>query len=268
MKYSNLHTHTTFSDGKHTIEENILAAIDLGMVSIGISDHSFTDFDLTYCMKREHEGEYIAEIGRLREKYHDQIEVYAGLEYDGYTNLQNRGAYDYLIGDCHYVKTCDGYHSVDHCIEGHMETVENYFDGDYTAYAKAYYETYIERTVLNRPDVLGHFDLVTKFSLVDETDPKYISMAKEALIACLEVTPLIELNTGAIARGLRKVPYPAVYLLDEIKSHGGQLVLSSDSHDIKNLIFGFDDAIAMLRENGIYSIALLRGGKFEEVGII
>ena len=28
MKYSNLHTHTSFSDGLHTVEENILSAIE------------------------------------------------------------------------------------------------------------------------------------------------------------------------------------------------------------------------------------------------
>ena len=28
MRYSNLHTHSTFSDGKHTMEENVLSAIE------------------------------------------------------------------------------------------------------------------------------------------------------------------------------------------------------------------------------------------------
>ena len=53
MRYSNLHTHTTYSDGQHSIEENILSAIAKNMVSLGFSDHSCTDFDLRYCMQPE-----------------------------------------------------------------------------------------------------------------------------------------------------------------------------------------------------------------------
>lgn len=36
----NLHTHTTFCDGKNTAEEMILAALELGMDSLGFSGHS------------------------------------------------------------------------------------------------------------------------------------------------------------------------------------------------------------------------------------
>ena len=84
MRYSNLHTHTTYSDGKHTIRENIESAIEKQMLSIGISDHSYTDFDLTYCIKKEDIPRYIDEIRALREEYADRIEVYLGLELDGY----------------------------------------------------------------------------------------------------------------------------------------------------------------------------------------
>ena len=42
MRYSNLHTHSTYSDGKYSLEENVLSAIEKQMRSIGFSDHSFT----------------------------------------------------------------------------------------------------------------------------------------------------------------------------------------------------------------------------------
>ena len=45
MRYSNLHTHTTYSDGKNSVRENIEAAIANNMISLGFSDHSYTDFD-------------------------------------------------------------------------------------------------------------------------------------------------------------------------------------------------------------------------------
>ncbi|MBR2849795.1 MAG: histidinol-phosphatase HisJ family protein [Clostridia bacterium] len=267
MRYSNLHTHTTYSDGKHTIRENIESAIDKQMLSIGISDHSYTDFDLTYCIKKEDIPRYMSEIQALREEYADRIEVYLGLELDGYASLEDRELYDYVIGDCHYVPTVDGRQSIDHSEKGFLEISERYFDNDNIAFAKRYYETYAERIPLIRPDILGHFDLVTKFGCVDQDDPRYRSYALEALVASLEVCPIVEMNTGAIARGHRREPYPAPFLLDEIKARGGRILLSSDSHDANNLTFFFDECVELLRENGFRSIVALSEGRFKEFGI-
>lgn len=267
MQYSNLHTHTTYSDGKNTVRENIESAIAKRMHSIGISDHSYTDFDLSYCIKKEAVSSYIAEIKALREEYKDRIEVYIGLELDGYSELDERADFDYLIGDCHYVPTFDGRHSVDHCEAGFVEIGEKYFGGDYLAFAKKYYETYAERMPIIRPDVLGHFDLVTKFGYIDQSLPAYRSAALEALVASLEVCPIVEMNTGAIARGLRKEPYPAPFLLDEIRERGGKILLSSDSHNADNLIFFFDEGVELLRAHGFKSIVALSEGRFKEFGI-
>lgn len=267
MRYSDLHTHTVFSDGAHTMEEMVRAAAERGLVSIGISDHSYTDFDLRYCIREERLAEYHTEIRRLKMLYGDRIEVYAGLEYDGYTELKDRHLYDYLIGDCHYVKTWDGYHSVDHAGDEQWAAIETYFGGDPIAYSRAYFETYVERTRLHRPDVLGHFDLSAKFGFLNEDDPVYRNMAVEAMLACLEVTPIVELNTGAIARNVRTIPYPADFLLREIREHGGRITLCSDAHRTENLGFWFDEALELLWEAGFRSIAVLRHGKFEEIGI-
>ena len=210
---------------------------------------------------------YIREVRRLQKKYEDQIEVYLGLEYDGYTKLENRELYDYVLGDCHYIKIGNEYFSVDHAKDEQWATIEKYFGGDAIAYSKAYFDTYVERTRINKPDILGHYDLSAKFGHVDETSPVYRNMATEALIAALEVTPIIELNTGAISRGIRAVPYPADYLLKEVLAHNGKVVLCSDSHDMKNLDAYFDESVELLKSLGFKSIVQLHKNKFEEVGI-
>ena len=267
MRYSDLHVHTTFSDGIHTPEEIVQEAIRRNFLSIGISDHSYTDFDLRYCIREEQLPDYHAEIRRLREKYAGQIEIYAGLEYDGYTELKDRHLYDYLIGDCHYVKTFDGYHSVDHAKDEQWAAIEAYFNADPLAYSKAYFDTYVERTRLHKPDILGHFDLSAKFGFVDETDPAYRRAATEAMLACLEVTPIVEMNTGAISRKVRTVPYPADFLLPEILAHGGKIVITSDAHRTENLAYYFDESVELLRAAGFRSIVMLHRGQFEEFGI-
>ena len=77
---SNLHTHTTYCDGKSTAEETVRFAIDAGFKSLGFSGHGYTPSDLRYCMK-DVDG-YIAEITALKEKYRDKIEIYLGTEED------------------------------------------------------------------------------------------------------------------------------------------------------------------------------------------
>ena len=71
---TNLHTHTTFSDGKNTPEEIVLTALEQGFCSIGFSDHAYTSYDISYCMNDE-KG-YIKEVRRLQEKYKKEIEIY------------------------------------------------------------------------------------------------------------------------------------------------------------------------------------------------
>lgn len=267
MRYSNLHTHTSFSDGLHTVEENILSAIEKNMVSLGISDHSYTSFDLRYCMRPVNIPAYIREVRRLQQKYADKIEIYLGLEYDGYTKLENRELYDYVIGDCHYIKIGNDYFSVDHKKEEQKEVMVKYFGDDSLAYAKAYYDTYVSRIKEIKPDVLGHFDLLTKYNQIDEHSDAYKKLATDALIACLETTPVIELNTGAICKKLRTEPYPVSMLLKETVNHGGKILLSSDSHDKANLTFHFDESVQLLKSIGCKSIVMLKGGRFEEVGL-
>ena len=267
MRYSDLHVHTTFSDGIHTPEEIVQEAIRRNFLSIGISDHSYTAFDLRYCIREERLPDYHAEIRRLKEKYDGQIEIYTGLEYDGYTELKDRHLYDYLIGDCHYVKTFDGYHSVDHAKDEQWAAIEAYFGSDPLAYSRAYFDTYVERTRLHKPDILGHFDLSAKFGFVDETDPAYRHAATEAMLACLEVTPIVEMNTGAISRKVRAVPYPADFLLPEILAHGGKIVITSDAHRFENLSYYFDESVELLRSAGFKSVVMLHHGQFEEFGI-
>ena len=80
MKKQDLHTHTTYSDGKNTPEEMVLAAVCAGLDTIGISDHSYTAIDESYCIKKEKISAYVAEISALKENYKGKIEVLCGIE--------------------------------------------------------------------------------------------------------------------------------------------------------------------------------------------
>ena len=87
MIKADLHTHTSFCDGKNTAEEMILAAIGQGFSEYGFSEHGYTSFDTSYCLTEEKTEEYKREILRLKKKYKDKIKIYLGIELDDYSDI-------------------------------------------------------------------------------------------------------------------------------------------------------------------------------------
>lgn len=240
---SNFHTHTVYCDGNDTPEALVLEAIRLGCPSIGFSGHSFTEFDQSYCMSRERTEEYKREVRALKEKYRGQIEILLGVEQDYYSE-EPTDEYDYVIGSVHYILKDGVYLTVDWTREQQEEDVKIYYGGDFYAYAEDYYKIVADIYRKTKCDIVGHFDLITKFNqddaLFDTKDERYRNAALAAVHALLKTSAAFEINTGAIARGLRTEPYPAKFILDEIYREGGEVLITSDCHAKENLLFGFD----------------------------
>lgn len=267
MAFSNFHTHTIFSDGKNTVRECVDAAMAAGMTALGISDHSCTTFDLRYCMTPEkhmelYEPTVREEICRAREEH--GFPVYLGIEWDaGTPNAFDD--YDYRIGSVHYILREDRMYPVDSGIKHQLNCIENEFHGNKLDYVKAYYESVVEHARRNKPDFIGHFDLLTKHGHFDEEDPAYIAIAKEAMAETLKHVPLFEVNAGAMIRGLKTLPYPNPVLLKELYRLGGKVILSSDAHMADKLTFAFPEMLEQLRAIGFTHVSRFNGKCFEEV---
>lgn len=264
MIISNYHTHTQFCDGKSTAEEMVVSAINKGFSVLGFSGHGYTSFDHTYCMKDT--SGYRAEIRRLREKYKDEIEIYLGAEEDIY-HPQYRADFDYIIGSSHYVRKNGVYAPVDSSPET-MQGAVALFDGDTRAMAESYYSNFVAYIKKRKPDIVGHFDLLTKF---DEKvgfgfldDPEYHKIAENYLRAALRADCIFEMNTGAISRGWRSLPYPHENLLRIIRNEGGKITLTSDCHQADNLDCFFAESRAILRDLGFEYTYVLTGGEWRK----
>ncbi|MBQ6088027.1 MAG: hypothetical protein IJK95_00550, partial [Firmicutes bacterium] len=61
---------------------------------------------------------------------------------------------------------------------------------------------------------------------------------------------LFEVNTGAMAKGYRTVPYPSADTLSVIKEMGGQLIINSDCHKAEKLDHGFAEAKTAIEKAG------------------
>ena len=80
----NLHNHTLFSDGKHTISALIEQAIGSGIKLLGISDHSGTTKTTSLPLNRL--PEYVRLIRTHAERYMSEIKILAGIELDSCIN--------------------------------------------------------------------------------------------------------------------------------------------------------------------------------------
>ncbi len=103
-------------------------------------------------------------------------------------------------------------------------------------------------------DIIGHFDLITKFNegeeFFSESDPRYIKAVDLALSKLLKTERPFEINTGAMSRGYRSVPYPSKNILTKIYEGGGKVIISSDCHDKDYLDYGFELAEKIAEEIG------------------
>ena len=244
MQRFDFHTHSDFSDGKSSVEEIVVKAIKSGMTKIGISDHSYTHFDESYCIKKERIKEYIDTLHSLKDKYKDKIEVHTGIEQDFYSD-ESTEPYDYVIGSVHYIKAQNEYIPVDESAEILINAADTHFSGDIYALIDEYYKTVADLVRKTKADIIGHFDLISKFNengeLFNENDVRYVNSFKRAADSLLKSNAIFEINTGAISRGYRTSPYPSKQIYDYLKSNGAKFILSSDSHDKDTLCYCFDE---------------------------
>ncbi len=255
-----IHTHTLYCDGADTPQGMVEAAIALGMEAIGFSGHSYVQFDLDCCMTREDTFKYRREIVDLRERYRERIDVLCGIEQDLLSNDPAMG-YDYVIGSVHYLPSRDGFFSVDLSAEELVRAVNVYYNGRFEGLWKDYFSAVAQLPEKTGCGIIGHFDLIAKFNeggkLFDETMPYYLTYATAAIDRLIDAGMIFEVNTGAVSRGYRKLPYPSLPLLNYIASKGGRAMLSSDAHTHSQLLGHFALATDCLRMAGFSSVWVL-----------
>jgi len=258
--YQNLHTHTTYCDGELSALEMIKAAVAKGGSSIGFSEHSYVVFDEEYSMSLKDTPLYIDEVNTLKKKYEDTIEIFLGLEVDYFTE-KVPGGLDYIIGTAHHVEKDGKYITVDGPAKHLHKMAHEYFGGDYYAMVESYFETVALVAEKTRADIIGHFDLIAKNnineSMFDEMHPRYIRAALDSMSRLLDNCKVFEVNTGAMYRKGKTMPYPSEFLLKELKKRGGEVLLSSDSHCAESLYYKFDEMLELIKSCGFSYIKRL-----------
>lgn len=262
----NLHTHSIYCDGNDTLEDMIQSAIEKHFDILGFSGHGYIDYD-DYAMTLEGTKQYIQEVNALKKKYAGKLQIFLGIEVDSLCRIPGKSPYDYMIGSVHCIKKDNEVFAVDDTREIFNRYLNEWYKGDFLSLARDYYASYHDLKTWEEIDIIGHLDLLTKYN-EDETyirfdDPAYVRIATDA-IDDLGTDKIYEVNTGAIARGYRKTPYPAYNLLCYLKEKNARIMLSSDCHNKADLDCCFTESLELIKKAGIKTLWILTSQGFEE----
>ena len=266
MKHrQNLHTHTTWDDGAASPMDMARAAVDAGLTSLGFSIHSPLPWKNDWTISTDDLPAYRSDIAAVRVAFRGTLEVYCGIEWDSLSSLTPDG-FDYVIGSVHTLPPGGEDATVDCSPDVTRAMLRDRFGGDERAMAQAYFAQCA--TLADAPwvDIVGHFDLIAKFSekagLFNAHAPWLLELTDAAMEPLVSAGKIFEVNTGAIARGYRTEPYPSEPLLRRLLALGGRVTLSSDAHRPDGVACAFGETEAWLRDIGFRELWRFDGHGF------
>ncbi|MBQ7486620.1 MAG: histidinol-phosphatase HisJ family protein [Clostridia bacterium] len=268
----NLHMHSVWDDGHDTCLDMLEACRAIGFTSAGVSLHSPMPFTNDWAPGADGVQPYIRELAGLKGRFQKDFRVLAGIEWDVLSDPALMDGFDYVIGSVHHLPVKDVPPSVDNTPEELRQTVNEHFGGDADAAAACYFRELLKVAAEPRVQICGHFDLLLKFNeqqrIFNPESCAYQVAAKTALDALLDAGKVFEINTGAISRGWRSVPYPERRWLTEIAKRGGQVLLASDAHRAAHVATFFEESEMLLRSLGFdHVVELAADGTFVPVSL-
>ncbi|MEI0530316.1 histidinol-phosphatase [Brachyspira pilosicoli] len=274
MNYiSNLHTHTTYCDGKNTIEENILCAIEKNFISLGFSGHSYLPFD-NAAMSKENTIKYLEDIKKFKNIYKDKIQIYSGIEADYYSNLNKKTdremMLDYRIGSVHFIKDDDNnYFSID-ASKQHFENTLKHF-GNIKEIILRYYNNVINMINNQNPDIIGHLDLIRKYNFnkeyFTEKEDWYIEKLNEVLEVIKKSNSIVEINTRKMNKDNLNAHYPNSDTIKKLLKLDIPIIINTDSHSANGIDYFYYEMIEKLKSLGYSKIKMLIDNSFKDISL-
>ncbi|MBK1826986.1 histidinol-phosphatase HisJ family protein [Haloferula rosea] len=242
------HTHTPLCQhAEGEPEDYVDAAIRAGLTEYGISDHAPAHpepFD-DWRMLEAQLPDYFDWIQRAERHAAGRLSIRAGLECDWLTgcegwieSLAQRYPWDYLIGSVHYLDDWDF---------DNPAWLGRWAECDVEAVWSHYWKSYTSMARSGLFDILGHPDLIKKFSYRPEGDLR--RFYEPCIEAIADQGTAIELNTAGRHKPCAEA-YPEPLFLELAAAAGIPMVISSDAHAPDEVARDFPEAIAIAKSAG------------------
>ncbi|MDR0519666.1 MAG: PHP domain-containing protein [Clostridiales Family XIII bacterium] len=226
-----VHTHTRYSHGKGSIEDNVKAALALGLERIGISDHG--PAHIGFGVSRRKLAAMRCEVDALKKAYPD-IEIQLGVEANimgGGSALDihpdDLGLLDYVLAGYHYGAV--GKKPLASMWRSFENFVTPQGSGTRGLAAK------------NTRDVVRALRSNNVYALTHPGDKSPVDL-KEIAAVCTETGTLVELNTSH--RSLA----PADIM--DMAAYGVSFIIGSDAH-VPHRVGDFRSAVDLIIEAGL-----------------
>ncbi len=240
-KLYNFHTHTQFCDGHANMEDFVTAAIEAHFSHLGFSPHSPIPFATSCNMDKSNVRVYLDEINRLREKYSNQINIYASMEIDYLDHFGPSSSYfdtiplDYRIGSVHFIPSFDNpdeYVDIDGHFEAFKEKMNRYFHNDIESVVRSFYRQSMAMLDRGGFDIIGHFDKIgfnaSMFKAGIDKEPWYDKLVIEEFQSIMDHHLIIEINTKSWQQYKRFFPEARYFKL--LKEYKAPVIFNSDAH--------------------------------------
>jgi len=264
MQKANYHTHTHYSDGADAPEVVVKKALELGLETIGFSDHApIPGFEENCNISLDQLDEYVRCILDLKEKYKDRIRVLLSLEIDYIPNIIHPAheifdqyPLDFTLGSVHYLGVLSdgklfGFEASKEKIDRGLNEI---FGGDVEKMVKEYYSRIREMVRISQPNIIGHLDRI-KFinkhhQYFNEMAGWYQIEVKNTLEVIASSDSILEVNTKGIYSNGDLEPYPSSWIIRAARDRYIPVHLAADAHRADRLTGGFDYAAKILKNSG------------------
>jgi len=267
MKYA-FHTHSNFCDGKNTLEQMVIAAINKGFTHYGFSSHAPVPFENNFAIKQEDVQTYLNECRQLKEKYRSKIKLYVSMEFDYITDImedidKQAANYnlDYFIGSVHMVKAKNSKNMW--FIDGskqqtYDDQLQIAFDGDIRKGVEAFFMQTDAMIRNTKPDIIGHLDKIKMHNnerYFSENDIWYEDLVMQTLKTIKESNKtIIEINTRGLYKGRCNDFFPSFKWLKRICQMQIPVTISTDCHNITETDMLFNETLEQLKAVGFTSV--------------
>ena len=262
-----MHCHSTNSDGRQSVEEMCLSAIERGVTGFAVTDHA----DMNFYESRDTYNRIcrsLEDIKRAREAYGDKLHLLRGVELGEYLyapenadKVLGLNDFDVILGSVHLVPKARfdrPYNRIPFSEDGTDEEIREYL--------KLYFDLVSETVDAFDFDVLAHLTCPVRYITGVHQRPadafEFEDKIREILEKVIKRNIALEYNTGGLNEKCHFCNVQNEQLFALYKSMGGKLVtVGSDAHYAIGIGKTFVTATTHLKELDFDSVCYYENRK-------